>query len=458
MIVRLRICESVVDGMEQLMPGIGGLLTWAARDVRAANVFDYLATLDEMPHEAISRWCIDRLLALYDPQRQLREEAAGRVWAAERIVAAPGQELPTDLAWAVRSARSSREWPLHDELRLVHALSEPLVQLARQIQPSINRIAAQLVQLGCRPRQSPIIMGLPRTLDQELRDDQLTDQTGWCDLDHAVVTYDCVKSQAPYRDKVIAHEMIHSTQGWWVWRDQYSLLEGLTEKLTDLVEPGFATYRAERALVEQVIDRLGIDQKRLVALSNDPSDLLFDPQVRGLSARYALSRGARFVNVAMLQDIHWSVARDRDIATWACDPAATVRETALRLGMLDDRLGDGLRNESVRAAALLMWACHAMDEQASRVLRWIDRNDPEMRAELDAVVRWKADPLALQWLRQIERGGNHLDERFWASAARRAVIIDDARFDAAMHRIRMLSSTRQREAFADVSSCPGACR
>jgi hypothetical protein len=431
MIMRLAICPHVLDALDELCPNMSAMLALAMQGPRLDNITCYLALQQEAPHKAIVYWCAHQLIEHQQLFNYAAQREAHRAYIKQELESVDVDELPCDLAWAVRIWREHPHWQVSDALRLVHALSEPMVTLARDMQPVIDHAEAELMRLGCKRRRLPIIVAMPCILDQYWHNGRMSRRSGSCGEHYASIVCDIEQvwpAFPEFRDKVIVHEMVHTTQLLDVrreWGDHYALLEGITELISDMVVPGTPSYLAERKMVGRIKEDLRLSDEQIIAISNDPRPWVEDVSVLRREALYTLSDDAapRFATDQMFRAIAFAARPEAGAETkWTVEPSNCIKETARRLGARVEGLGDPLRNPRVRAAALLMWATHHMQETPSRALRWTCR-DKHHTDQLDAVLAWRRDPTAHAWQKDIDTE-HRRDTGFWIWAARLALDVD----------------------------------
>lgn len=425
--VYARLADQITSQMNAIDADFDQLWQAAFHSPSCQNVVHYLLGLQADLHESVARWCSSYLRDYIGSSVDWSEvnnssevmQAHAR-YVSQQLAAIDLGLLPPDLQWAVTDLRRDPAPRDRNVLRLIHACQPHMLDYAYQLQPIIDAAAARLTDIGCNPRQQPLIIGISWTLDQSYYEGRMGRCTGKALADYAFVQPDLFHKWSMYLGHVVTHEMVHTTQNipqWpyasWAW------LEGITEYVTTLAcnrtAPG---YDAEMTLVEGYCKDIGATDADVVAWSNDNSDLMTreDRLVHG--ARYALE-GERtcFASYELVDPFYSQIMHEahRETMTWNAVPGDDVQEILAQL----IRRSDGHCGLVTRGAALMIWASHVMEESPARAFKW-GLGGYQAKAELDAVVRWKNDPVVNRLYDSVkERGDN-----FWFQCGREAVTAD----------------------------------
>jgi hypothetical protein len=413
MIVRRRqLSEQVLAAADAVHEGLAEAIIASESDRVDRQFYDWLSLSETPPSEPVLRWAAYRLADA--PYTEVL------AWVRELCEDVPTDTLPADLAWAVNSYLAQEQasiddasvWSVKEACSIAHALLPASIEIARQLQPAIDELDERLQAIGCAKRRIPIIVApLPSDLCKRWSEWHLSSY-GWggtCDDNIALVHTDLRQSlDSPELRHTLVHEMIHTTQELvHAWPDHSHLIEGVTEHIVHrLGLRERESYPAEYRLVEA----LGWTEDEIVRASNDMSS-------RGLWASrhspdafitYMFDRQARFSEychqpqfVEMLtQPVNWRFDERSSLQ-------ALNAQIARHLG-----LGEGsLRAQQI---AVVIWACHVMEEDARRAVRWaISKHEAE--AEIHSIMQWHRDEAGLAWMREAEQYGS------WRRAAWEAV-------------------------------------
>lgn len=413
------------------------------------RAISYLATVEGAPCETLIHLC---LLSQYKAQPTASWDGDVFEYAQRALARYQTQQLPSDLAWAVREAlNNERRWDIHHLLALVHACEH--LPIAHQLQMIIDTFDARLREIGCNERTEPLIMGPPAIFGMREKDDQVIGGGGMYFANYfsrvsGEMIIGGLADTCPRMMHMIAHEMVHSTQkGGWpdLWTTMH-WLEGVTELVTEqLTERALLGYDTETEMARGLMQNYDDPIQQAVSFSNEAGSVLgtyslsmrqnidryFEENVvcidssqaeviaaaDQLQLRYVAQAGAGFVTDELSHCLYRDIVRPAaEHVLWPDDLVLSedIEDIYSQLTADMDDVTLQHNQQAVRAAAVCIWSAHVCNEPAVRVARWCLTNHFINTAEIRSVIAWQDNEIAREWFEPCA----DYSANFWAKVCR----------------------------------------